>query len=244
MAGMNSLLESNVKILEQDCDVTQLFVEAATSRRDHLYLGLDISTQSTGYAVLQPSLAAMTSPSPSPSPSPLLDDDDDRESVDNDRENDNDHSTNDQHVNVNVNDKADKASSPNNKRREMEILLREVGEANLMEWGFISGNGSDGKKGDEVDVGVIVEDTLMRVAARCRKNVREGVCVRSSTSSSPTPSAAQLEREVVIEGDTGVEGEGEWEWEGFEAGGSAAAGKVCRLSWQRQFRVVVLPALT
>ena len=165
-----SLLESNVKILEEDCDVAQLFVDAATSRKDHLYLGLDISTQSTGYAVLKPSPATMSSP--------LL------EPVD-----------------------GDNASDP----ERVQVLLREVGEANLMEWGVISGNGSDGKKGDEVDVGVIVEDTLMRVAARCRRCVVE-VDRTSSPSSSPTPSGAQ---EHEIDGNSGVMG--------LEVQGSAAA---------------------
>lgn len=35
--------------------MAQLLIDAATSRADKLYLGLDISTQSTGYAVLRPS---------------------------------------------------------------------------------------------------------------------------------------------------------------------------------------------
>lgn len=53
-----SLLESNVLILERDCDVRQRVLDAVIARSNHLYLGLDISTQSTGYAVLAP--AAVT----------------------------------------------------------------------------------------------------------------------------------------------------------------------------------------
>lgn len=130
-----SLLESNVNILERDCNVAQLFVDAAASRKDSLYLGLDISTQSTGYAVLRPSTATMATPG------------------------DSDHSDHD-----------DGDDDPHPKRFE---FLRETGEANLVEWGYISGNGSDGKKGDEVDVGMIVEETLMRVAARCGRTITD-----------------------------------------------------------------------
>lgn len=53
-----SLLQSNIGILESDCEVAQLLLDAAKARRDHLYLGLDISTQSTGYTVLRPSATA------------------------------------------------------------------------------------------------------------------------------------------------------------------------------------------
>ncbi|CAM9302431.1 unnamed protein product [Ectocarpus fasciculatus] len=119
-----SLLESNVNILEQDCKVAQLFVDAAMSRKDNLYLGLDISTQSTGYAVLRPSTATM----------PNL---------------------------------GDHCLSDDVSRPDSPEVLREMGEANLVEWGCISGNGSDGKKGDEIDVGIIVEQALVQVAARC-----------------------------------------------------------------------------
>lgn len=108
--------------------MAQLFVDAATSRKDTLYLGLDISTQSTGYAVLQPSTATMAPPG------------DSEKRADGD------------------------ASHPSAE------WLQEVGEANLMEWGYISGNGADGKKGDEVDVGVVVEDNLIQVAARCGRS--------------------------------------------------------------------------
>lgn len=61
-----SLLQSNIKILEQDCGVAQLVVDAAASRAGNLYLGLDISTQSTGYAVLGPSTISPGSSSSSP----------------------------------------------------------------------------------------------------------------------------------------------------------------------------------
>lgn len=111
-----------MNILEQDCKVAQLFADAAISRKDRLYLGLDISTQSTGYAVLRPYTGTMAAPMDSSS------------------------------------------------RTDKLALLRDMGEANLVEWGYISGTDSGGKKGDEVDVGVIVEETLMQVAARC------GVC--------------------------------------------------------------------
>lgn len=132
-----SLLESNVNILERDCKVAQLFVDAAASRKDSLYLGLDISTRSTGYAVLRPSTATMATPGDSDQSDHDVDDHDD---------------------------------DPHHKRVG---FLREVGEANLVEWGYISGNGSNGKKGDEVDVGMIVEETLMRVAARCGRSIKD-----------------------------------------------------------------------
>lgn len=48
------LVESNIRILERECDVRQQTLEAMRSRAGTLYLGLDISTQSTGYAVLTP----------------------------------------------------------------------------------------------------------------------------------------------------------------------------------------------
>ncbi|CAN0297402.1 unnamed protein product, partial [Ectocarpus sp. 8 AP-2014] len=91
----------------------------------NLYLGLDISTQSTGYAVLRPSSTATMS-------------------------------------NLGDHCLSDDVSHP-----DRPGLLREMGEANLVEWGCISGNGSDGKKGDEIDVGIIVEEVLVQVAERC-----------------------------------------------------------------------------
>lgn len=144
---LQSLLESNVNILEQDCNVAQLFVDAATSRKNNLYLGLDISTQSTGYAVLQPSTATLAA------------------------------TTGDSKKHA-----GGDASHP-----ERAEWLREVGGANLVEWGYISGNGVDGKKGDEVDVGVIVEDTLIQVAARCGRSSSTSVG-DSDKAPSPSPS--------------------------------------------------------
>lgn len=149
-----SLLESNVKILEQDCKVAQLFVDAATSRKNSLYLGLDISTQSTGYAVLRPSTATMGTPV--------------------------DSSHNDLFF------------GSGNSHRDEPALLRDVGEANLVEWGYISGTGSDGKKGDEVDVGVIVEETLMQVAARCGRSTGDDA---SEPSSPPSTGSSEQEGE-------------------------------------------------
>lgn len=136
--------------------MAQLFVDAATAKKDTLYLGLDISTQSTGYAVLRPSTAAMATPGVSGHSDGGGDDD---------------------------------ARCP----KKLEFL-REVGEANLVEWGYISGNGSDGKKGDEVDVGVIVEETLMRVAARCGRTIGNGEKARSALPS-PSPSSESPEHE-------------------------------------------------
>lgn len=51
---------------------------------------------------------------------------------------------------------------------EKEELLRAAGLSELLEWGCIAGSGSGSKKKDVVDVGVIVEETLKDVAARCR----------------------------------------------------------------------------
>lgn len=144
-----SLLESNVNILERDCKVAQLFLDAAASRKNYLYLGLDVSTQSTGYAVLRPSTAR-----------------------------DSDHPDHDY------------VDAAHPKRFE---VLREVGEANLVEWGYISGNGSDGKKGDEVDVGVLVEETLVRVAARCGRTTRDGDKTRPAPSPSLSVEPSELE---------------------------------------------------
>ncbi|CAM9571599.1 unnamed protein product [Ectocarpus sp. 12 AP-2014] len=135
-----SLLESNVNILEQDCKVAQLFVDAATSRKDNLYLGLDISTQSTGYAVLRPSTATMP--------------------------------------NLGGRCLSDDVSQP-----DRSGLMREMGEASLVEWGCISGNGSDGKKGDEIDVGTIVEEELVQVAERCVQSTGWKAPAASGTTS-------------------------------------------------------------
>lgn len=55
-----SLLESNVKILEDNCHVRKLVLKATKARAGNLYLGLDISTQSTGYTVLAPAAIAST----------------------------------------------------------------------------------------------------------------------------------------------------------------------------------------
>lgn len=121
--------------------MAQLFVDAAASRKDSLYLGLDISTRSTGYAVLRPSTDTMATPG------------------------DSGHSDHDDD------------DAPHLKRFG---FLREVGEASLVEWGCISGNGSDGKKGDEVDVGVLVEEALVRVAARCGRTTVEVEKARSA----------------------------------------------------------------
>ncbi|CAM9326224.1 unnamed protein product [Ectocarpus sp. 6 AP-2014] len=140
-----SLLESNVNILEQDCKVAQLFVDAAASRKDNLYLGLDISTQSTGYAVLRPSTATMS--------------------------------------NLEGHCLSDDVSHP-----DRPGLLREMGEAILVEWGCISGNGSDGKKGDEIDVGVIVEEVLVQVAERCVRSTSGKAPAASGTTSEPDES--------------------------------------------------------
>lgn len=120
--------------------MAQLFLDAATSRKDNLYLGLDISTQSTGYAVLRPATATMASPG--------------------------DHCL------------SDDVSHP-----DKSALLRGVGEANLVEWGCISGNGSDGKKGDEIDVGILVEEALVQVAARCVRHTGGKASVASGTTS-------------------------------------------------------------
>lgn len=92
--------------------MAKLFVDAATSRVHNLYLGLDISTQSTGYAVLRPATV-----------------------------------------------------SPGN--AASEGVVREAGEASLVEWGCIAGSGSGSKKKDVVDVGFIVEEALAEVARRC-----------------------------------------------------------------------------
>ncbi|CAM9098123.1 unnamed protein product [Hapterophycus canaliculatus] len=119
-----------MNILEQDCKVAQVFLDEAMSRKDRLYLGLDISTQSTGYAVLRPSIASMGAPT----------------------------------------DSSDMFYGGGDSHPDKLALLRDVGEANLVEWGCISGTDSDGKKGDEVDVGVIVEEALMQVATRCRRS--------------------------------------------------------------------------
>eukprot|EP00752_Nemacystus_decipiens_P011907 g10558.t1 len=179
-----SLLESNVNILEQDCNVAQLFVDAATSRKDNLYLGLDISTQSTGYAVLQPSAATLDTTAGGTWTCSNSD-----------------------------------ASAP-----EGNGWLRDVGEANLIEWGYISGNGIDGKKGDEVDVGAIVEDTLIQVAARCGRSsssvrVGGGDDARSSSTSPSSSSSPSLSS-----GPAAHEGYGNSSSRGLgEEGGSAAA---------------------
>ncbi|CBJ26275.1 conserved unknown protein [Ectocarpus siliculosus] len=149
-----SLLESNVNILEQDCKVAQLFVDAAASRKDNLYLGLDISTQSTGYAVLRPSTATMSNLGG--------------------------------HC---LSDDVSHADRPG--------LLREMGEANLVEWGCISGNGSDGKKGDEIDVGIIVEEVLVQVAERC---------VRSTGGKAPAASVTTSELEESVGSGCAVKG--------------------------------------
>lgn len=115
-------------------------MDAAASRKDKLYLGLDISTQSTGYAVLRPSTATMANPG-----GHCLSDD---------------------------------VSHP-----DRSGLLREMGEANLVEWGCISGNGSDGKKGDEIDVGIIVEEVLVQVAERCVRSTGGKAPAASGTTS-------------------------------------------------------------
>ncbi|CAN0041520.1 unnamed protein product [Scytosiphon promiscuus] len=142
-----SLLESNVKILERDCKVAQLFLDAAISRKDVLYLGLDISTQSTGYAVLRPCTAAVVTRMETSCGDILY---------------------------PSGGSDADKLA-----------LLRDTGEAKLVEWGFISGTGSDGKKGDEVDVGVIVEEKLMELATRCGTSIDHQA--PSEPSSPPSP---------------------------------------------------------
>lgn len=55
-----SLLESNVKILEDKCHVRKIILEAAKAKAGNLYLGLDISTQNTGYTVLAPAATEST----------------------------------------------------------------------------------------------------------------------------------------------------------------------------------------
>lgn len=94
--------------------MAQALIDAARSRAGKLYLGLDVSTQSTGYAVLRPSTVPPSTSEP-------------------------------------------------------EGLLREAGEANLVEWGCILGS-SNGSKKDVVDVGIIVEEALVEVATRCRRD--------------------------------------------------------------------------
>lgn len=76
-------------------------------------MGLDISTQSTGYAVLRPPTLAL------------------------------------------------EASDP-------QRVLVEAGKARLVEWGCILGSGNGSKKKDVLDVGTLVEETLVEVAERCR----------------------------------------------------------------------------
>lgn len=52
-----SSLESNLNILENECDIRKLVIREAEARAHCLYLGLDISTHSTGYTVLSPGTA-------------------------------------------------------------------------------------------------------------------------------------------------------------------------------------------
>lgn len=195
---LKSLLESNVNILEQDCNVAQLFVDAATSRKDNLYLGLDISTQSTGYAVLQPSTATLATTAGDT---------------------------------CSENHAGGDAFHPEGAER-----LREMGEANLMEWGYISGNGVDGKKGDEVDVGVIVEDTLIRVAARCGRSSSTSVGdIDKARSPSPSPSpspvlsSALAAQEDNDNSSRGLGGEGDAAAAAAASAAGASGGAVCDL---------------
>lgn len=49
-----------MKILEDKCHVRKIILEAAKAKAGNLYLGLDISTQNTGYTVLAPAATEST----------------------------------------------------------------------------------------------------------------------------------------------------------------------------------------
>lgn len=172
-----------MEILKHDCGVEQLLLEAATCRANRLYLGLDISTRSTGYAVLRPSALPI-------SPMSTFGDD-----------------INSGNVIENI-DCIDGGHS-----EAEEGLLRTAGLAELLEWGCIAGSASDNKKKDVVDVGVIVEEALRDVATRCRPSSgrggakggdgREGV---PSQSLSPPPLSPQSRDDEDSQDGLGVNG--------------------------------------
>ena len=152
-----SLLQSNIEILKHDCGVAQLLLDAARLRANSLYLGLDISTQSTGYAVLRPSALPINT-------------------INND---------------MNSVNSISSIDSVNSSHSYPEELLRAAGLAELLDWGCIGGSGSGSKKKDVVDVGVIVEEALRDVAARCRPSSGHGGAGGEEVPSpSPSPSAS------------------------------------------------------
>lgn len=103
-----------------------LVKQAVNERATNFYLGLDISTSSTGYAVLTPSC---TERSPSASPRPA-------------------------------------SGSAGH-------YLRTAGQARMVEWGIIAGNGNDSDKKDVVEVGQIIEASIVDMEARCRRQPGE-----------------------------------------------------------------------
>lgn len=184
-----SLLQSNIEILKHDCGVAQLLLDAATCRANSLYLGLDISTQSTGYAVLRPSALPINLISTLSGNRNSFDSIDGIGCID------------------------DIDCIDGGRSEPEERLLRAAGLAELLEWGCIAGSGSGSKKKDVVDVGVIVEEALRDVATRCRPSSGQGGTERgdggegaSSQSPSPPPLSPQSSGDEDGQDGLGVNG--------------------------------------
>lgn len=184
-----SLLQSNIEILKHDCGVAQLLLDAATCRANSLYLGLDISTQSTGYAVLRPSALPINLISTLSGNRNSFDSIDGIGCID------------------------DIDCIDGGRSEPEERLLRAAGLAELLEWGCIAGSGSGSKTKDVVDVGVIVEEALRDVATRCRPSSGQGGTERgdggegaSSQSPSPPPLSPQSSGDEDGQDGLGVNG--------------------------------------
>ncbi|CAM9104818.1 unnamed protein product [Laminaria digitata] len=204
-----SLLQSNIQILKRDCGVAQLLLDAATSRADSLYLGLDISTQSTGYAVLRPS-ALHTS------------------------------TINTIYNSVHSINGDDGVGGIDSGHSASKELLRAAGLAGLLEWGCIAGSGSGSKKKDVVDVGVIVEETLRDVAARCRPSSAHdsaggGEGGEGAPSLSPPRLSPQSKDDEVGQDGLGVNGSAGMFLPGSEGGEEGPAWVVGVEDFMRRF---------